>query len=38
MNEAAAREGVKIVNASLSGPLVMLKHLGPGNPELPALP
>src|SRR5580692_2071983 len=29
----AAKEGVKIQNASASDPLVMLKHFGPGNPD-----
>ena len=33
VSESAAREGVKIVNNSLSEPLVILKHFGPGNPE-----
>jgi hypothetical protein len=31
----AAREGVRIRNASDSDPLVVLKHFGPGNPEAP---
>jgi hypothetical protein len=30
---AAAREGVRISNASKTEPLVMLKHFGPGNPD-----
>ncbi|MBN8216232.1 MAG: hypothetical protein J0L75_06295 [Spirochaetes bacterium] len=34
VGEAAAKEGVKIVNLSQTEPLVMLKHFGPGNPEL----
>ena len=34
---AAAREGVKITNASQTEPLVMLKHFGPGNPDASAL-
>jgi hypothetical protein len=34
VSEAAAREGVTITNPSLSDPLVMLKHFGPGNPDL----
>lgn len=34
VSEAAAREGVTITNASHSDPLVMLKHFGPGNPDL----
>jgi hypothetical protein len=32
----AARQGVRIQNASDSDPLVILKHFGPGNPEAPA--
>jgi hypothetical protein len=32
--EAAAKEGVKIVNASDTDPIVMLKHFGPNNPDL----
>jgi hypothetical protein len=36
VGEAAARAGVKIVNESASDPLVMLKHFGPENPDLPA--
>jgi len=31
----AARQGVRIQNASDSDPLVILKHFGPGNPEAP---
>ncbi|MGH9646229.1 MAG: hypothetical protein ACRD4E_05365 [Bryobacteraceae bacterium] len=31
----AARQGIRIQNASDSGPLVILKHFGPGNPEAP---
>jgi hypothetical protein len=34
VGEAAAREGVKIVNPSATDPIVMLKHFGPGNPDL----
>lgn len=34
VTEAAAREGVVIRNDSASQPLVMLKHFGPGNPDL----
>ncbi len=34
VSEAAAKEGVKIVNESACEPLVMLKHFGPGNPDL----
>jgi hypothetical protein len=32
--EKAAKEGVKITNASETEPLVMLKHFGPGNADL----
>ncbi|MCX7176511.1 MAG: hypothetical protein NT159_21835 [Proteobacteria bacterium] len=34
VTEAAALEGVMIKNDSASQPLVMLKHFGPGNPDL----
>ena len=34
VSEAAAQEGVKIVNQSSTDPIVMLKHFGPGNPDL----
>jgi hypothetical protein len=34
ISEKAAGEGVVIVNASDADPLVMLKHFGPGNPDL----
>ena len=34
VTEKAAMEGVKIVNASATDPIVMLKHFGPGNPDL----
>lgn len=34
VSEAAAKQGVKIVNLSDSDPIVMLKHFGPGNPDL----
>ena len=34
ITERAAMEGVKIVNASVTDPIVMLKHFGPGNPDL----
>lgn len=34
ISEKAATEGVKIVNQSTTDPLVMLKHFGPGNPDL----
>lgn len=33
VSEAAAKQGVTIVNASVTDPLVMLKHFGPANPE-----
>ena len=36
VSEAAAREGVRISNPSACDPIVMLKHFGPGNPDLPA--
>ncbi|MEP7110390.1 MAG: hypothetical protein ABI760_20510 [Ferruginibacter sp.] len=34
VSEKAAMEGVSISNASLTDPIVMLKHFGPGNPDL----
>jgi hypothetical protein len=34
VTEVAAREGVVIRNPNASRPLVMLKHFGPGNPDL----
>jgi hypothetical protein len=34
ITEKAAMEGVKIVNASSTDPIVMLKHFGPRNPDL----
>jgi len=34
ISEAAAKEGVKIVNESDVDPIVMLKHFGPDNPDL----
>ena len=34
VSEAAAREGVKITNPSTADPIIMLKHFGPGNPDL----
>jgi len=34
VTEAAARKGVKITNPSKTDPIVMLKHFGPGNPDL----
>lgn len=35
VSEAAAREGVTITNPSTCDSIVMLKHFGPGNPDLP---
>lgn len=35
VGEAAAQEGVVITNPSTCDPIVMLKHFGPGNPDLP---
>jgi hypothetical protein len=35
VSEAAAREGVTITNPSKTDPIVMLKHFGPENPDLP---
>lgn len=34
ISENAAREGVSIINPSNTDPIVMLKHFGPGNPDL----
>ncbi|MGX5820739.1 hypothetical protein ACWKWU_21265 [Chitinophaga lutea] len=34
VSEQAALEGVTIVNHSATDPIVMLKHFGPGNPDL----
>lgn len=34
ISESAAMEGVQIVNTSATDPIVMLKHFGPGNPDL----
>ncbi len=34
VTEEAARSGVVISNPSSTDPLVMLKHFGPGNPDL----
>ena len=34
VSEQAAREGVTIVNNSTADPIVMLRHFGPGNPDL----
>ena len=36
VSERAARKGVRIVNPSATDPIVMLKHFGPGNPDLKA--
>ena len=35
VSEQTAEEGLKISNQSSTVPLVMLKHFGPGNPDLP---
>jgi hypothetical protein len=35
VSERAARDGVTITNPSKSDPIVMLKHFGPENPDLP---
>lgn len=37
VSEKAAQEGVTITNRSSTDPLVMLKHYGPGNPDLAGL-
>ena len=34
VTEDAAKEGITIVNQSKTDPIVMLKHFGPGNPDL----
>ncbi len=34
VSEAVAQAGVTITNSSSSDPIVMLKHFGPGNPDL----
>lgn len=34
VTESAAREGIAITNPSKSDPIVLLKHFGPGNPDL----
>ena len=34
VSEKAAIEGIKITNLSKTDPIVMLKHLGPDNPDL----
>lgn len=36
VTRATARAGVIITNASQTEPLVILKHFGPGNPEVPS--
>ena len=33
VSEAAASQGVRIINKSLTDPIVMLKHFGPENPD-----
>jgi hypothetical protein len=35
VSESAAREGVTITNRSKTDPVVMLKHFGPDNPDMP---
>jgi hypothetical protein len=34
ISENAAKEGVTITNASATDPIVILKHFGPGNPDM----
>ena len=34
ISEKAAKEGVTISNASATDPIVILKHFGPGNPDM----
>jgi hypothetical protein len=34
VSEGAARQGVLITNSSATDPIVMLRHFGPGNPDL----
>jgi hypothetical protein len=34
VSEQAAKNGIKIINPSKTDPIVMLKHFGPGNPDL----
>jgi len=34
VSEQAAVDGVKIQNFSKTDPIVMLKHFGPGNPDM----
>lgn len=36
VSESSAREGVRITNHSTTSDLVLLKHFGPGNPQLDA--
>ncbi len=36
VSEAAAREGITLVNHSLHEPLVLLKHFGPNRPDAPS--
>ncbi len=38
VGEGAAQEGVRITNPSETDPLVMLRHYGPGNPDLGGWP
>jgi len=38
VSEDAARRGVTVINPSATDPLVMLRHYGPGNPDLGLLP
>ena len=33
ITKAAANQGVVVENRSISDPLVILKHFGPGNPD-----
>ena len=35
VSETAAKDGLKITNPSTCDPIVMLKHFGPRNPDLP---
>jgi len=35
VSEPAAKDGVVIANASMTEPLVMLKHFGPNHPDMP---
>ena len=34
ISEKAAKDGVTISNASATDPIVILKHFGPGNPDM----